>query len=166
MLDASCEDEVFIGGSTGKLRRRPSATTRARLDAFKHYGVVASPLLNPFYQQDSRLSPFLAAPGCPPLTIGVPPALSSVFLPDHPRFLTAAAAAAPRAQLPHQFALAPAVAATAVDPSSATATSTVVAGTVGFPYVSSGDLMRLYIAQQQNKRKQQTMELAEKSYCK
>ncbi|VDM09988.1 unnamed protein product [Wuchereria bancrofti] len=80
---------------------------------------------------------------------------------DHPRFLTAAAATVPRAQLPQQFAPAPAVAATAVDPSAATATdaSVVAASTVGFPYVSSGDLMRFYIAQQQHQHKQQAVEL-------
>ncbi|OZC11028.1 fork head domain protein [Onchocerca flexuosa] len=162
MLDASCEDEVFIGGSTGKLRRRPSATTRARLDAFKQYGAVASSLFNPFYQQGSRLPPFLAAPGYPLLTVGVPRTLPGTFLADHPRFLTAAAATVPRAQLPQQYAPAPAVAATAVDPSAATASATsavAAASTVSFPYVSSGDLMRLYIAQQQHQHKQQAIEL-------
>ncbi|MCP9265872.1 Fork head domain transcription factor slp2 [Dirofilaria immitis] len=141
MLDASCEDEIFIGGSTGKLRRRPSATTRARLDAFKQYGAVASSLFNPFYQQGSRLPPFLAAPGYSPLTVGV-----SRTLP---------------VQLPQQFAPTPAVSATAVDPSAATAPamSAMAAGTVGFPYVSSGDLMRLYIAQQQHQHKEQAIEL-------
>lgn len=160
MLDASCEDEVFIGGSTGKLRRRPSATTRTRIDAFKQYGAVSS-LFNPLYQQSSRLPSFLAAPGYPPLTVGTTRTLPGTFLPDHSRFLAAAAAAVPRTQLPQQFVPAPAVAATAVDPSgaSATATSAMAAGTVGFPYVSSGDLMRLYITQQQHQQKQQTIEL-------
>ncbi|VDP13998.1 unnamed protein product [Onchocerca flexuosa] len=55
----------------------------------------------------------------------------------------------PRAQLPQQYAPAPAVAATAVDPSAATASATsavAAASTVSFPYVSSGDLMRQRIA--------------------
>ncbi|CAD6199410.1 unnamed protein product [Caenorhabditis auriculariae] len=49
MLDANCEDEVFIGGSTGKLRRRPSSMTRARFDAYKQYGAAAAALFPNFF---------------------------------------------------------------------------------------------------------------------
>ncbi|MFH4980309.1 hypothetical protein AB6A40_007018 [Gnathostoma spinigerum] len=73
MLDTSCEDEVFIGGSTGKLRRRPSTSTRARLDAFKQYGAAAS-MFTPFLHPSNwRLSPFaIGSPTTVALANGAP----------------------------------------------------------------------------------------------
>ncbi|CAI5455613.1 unnamed protein product [Caenorhabditis angaria] len=65
MLDATCEDEVFIGGATGKLRRRPSSMTRARMDAYKQYGAAAATLFpNYFPPQIPSLPRF--PPNAPP----------------------------------------------------------------------------------------------------